>query len=98
MGNRGDHLVMNDFLGQLDSEKGPVECFGQTFPNADARREHFLNLLAEKLEDPAFRNQEGFPRSGGSPAAPDGLRKRFESFLNERCKGKATSKLRFVVE
>jgi hypothetical protein len=36
--------------------------------------------------------------SGGSPAAPDELRKRFESFLNERCKGKDTSKLRFVVE
>jgi len=36
--------------------------------------------------------------SGGSPAAPDELRKRFEAFLNERCKGKDTSKLRFVVE
>ena len=35
---------------------------------------------------------------GGSPATPDDLRKRFESFLNERCKGKDTSKLRFVVE
>jgi Family of unknown function (DUF6079) len=35
---------------------------------------------------------------GGSPAAPDDLRKRFESFLNERCKGKDASKLRFVVE
>ena len=36
--------------------------------------------------------------SGGSPAAPEELRKRFESFLNERCRGKDTSKLRFVVE
>ena len=36
--------------------------------------------------------------SGGSPAAPDELRKRFEKFLAERCKGKDTSKLRFVVE
>jgi hypothetical protein len=36
--------------------------------------------------------------SGGSPAAPEELRKRFEVFLNERCKGKDTSKLRFVVE
>jgi hypothetical protein len=35
---------------------------------------------------------------GGSPAAPDELRKRFEAFLNDRCKGKDTSKLRFVVE
>lgn len=36
--------------------------------------------------------------SGGSPATPDDLRKRFEVFLNERCKGKDASKLRFVVE
>lgn len=36
--------------------------------------------------------------TGGSPATPEELRKRFESFLNERCKGKDASKLRFVVE
>ena len=36
--------------------------------------------------------------SGGSPATPDDLRKRFELFLNERCKGKDTGKLRFVIE
>ncbi len=35
---------------------------------------------------------------GGSPATPDDLRKRFEAFLNQRCKGKDASKLRFVVE
>ena len=35
---------------------------------------------------------------GGSPATPEDLRKRFESFLNDRCKGKDTAKLRFVVE
>ena len=35
---------------------------------------------------------------GGSPATPDDLRKRFRTFLNDRCKGKYTSKLRFVVE
>ena len=32
------------------------------FESDDARREHFLNLLAEKLKDPAFRDQEGFPQ------------------------------------
>lgn len=46
---------------------GPVECLGQTFASDDARRAHFLTLLAEKLEDPAFRKQEGFPK--GSDAA-----------------------------
>lgn len=35
---------------------------------------------------------------GGSPATPEDLRKRFESFLTDRCKGKDTTKLRFVVE
>lgn len=41
---------------------GPVECLGMTFPNDDARREHFLKLLAEKLKEPEFRTQEGFPQ------------------------------------
>ncbi|MBJ2153006.1 DNA methyltransferase [Paracoccus sp. IB05] len=40
---------------------GPVECLGMTFPSDDARREHFLKLLAEKLKEPEFRAQEGFP-------------------------------------
>lgn len=35
---------------------------------------------------------------GGSPAMPEDLRKRFESFLNDRCKGRDATKLRFVVE
>lgn len=35
---------------------------------------------------------------GGSPATPDDLRKRFETFLHDRCKGKDASMLRFVVE
>lgn len=41
---------------------GPVECLGMAFPSDDARREHFQKLLAEKLQDPAFRAQEGFPK------------------------------------
>lgn len=54
---------MNDQL-KMDSGKtgGTVECLGMTFPCEDARREHFVGLLAEKLRDPAFRNQEGFPQ------------------------------------
>lgn len=40
----------------------PVECLGQTFPSDQARRDHFLKLLAEKLKDPEFRKQEGFPQ------------------------------------
>lgn len=35
---------------------------------------------------------------GGSPATTDELRKRFDAFLSERCKGKESSKLRFIIE
>ena len=54
---------MNDLLQtNKPSAGGSVECLGMTFPSDDARREHFLKLLAEKLHDPNFRNQEGFPQ------------------------------------
>jgi DNA modification methylase len=53
---------MKDLLhGQKTGSTGPVECLGQTFSSEQARREHFLKLLAEKLKDPAFRKIEGFP-------------------------------------
>jgi len=53
---------MNDLLdGQSPDGSGPVECLGQTFTSDRVRREHFLRRLAEKLKDPAFRMQKGFP-------------------------------------
>ena len=59
---------MNELLKNPRSgNSGPVECLGQTFASDDARREHFLELLAEKLQDPEFRKQEGFPK--GTDAA-----------------------------
>jgi len=45
-----------------DDQSNEVECLGLTFPSDDARRDHFLALLAEKLQDPAFLAQEGFPK------------------------------------
>ena len=54
---------MNDLLhSQNNSDGAAVECLGQTFPDDKARREHFLKLLAEKLKNPEFRKQEGFPQ------------------------------------
>lgn len=54
---------MNDFFHNKDTrQSGSVECLGQNFPSDQARREHFLKLLAEKLRDPAFRKQDGFPK------------------------------------
>lgn len=49
-------------LGRNAKDSGSVECLGQTFSSNQARREHFLELLAEKLKDPAFRKQDGFPQ------------------------------------
>jgi DNA modification methylase len=52
---------MNDLFQGQTAESGPVECLGQTFPSDQARREHYLKLLAEKLKDPEFHKIEGFP-------------------------------------
>lgn len=53
---------MNDLLhNQKVTAATPVECLGQTFPSDQARREHFLMFLREKLKDPEFRKIEGFP-------------------------------------
>jgi 16S rRNA G966 N2-methylase RsmD/DNA-directed RNA polymerase subunit RPC12/RpoP len=43
-------------------KQGPVECLGTTFENDNARRAYFTERLREKLQDPAFRKIEGFPR------------------------------------
>lgn len=53
---------MSDLFQNHAAKSGPVECLGQTFPSDEARREHYLNLLAEKLKDPEFRKIEGFPQ------------------------------------
>ena len=47
---------------ELETPRGQqVECLGRVFPDDNARREHFLNALREKLQDPDFRKTEGFP-------------------------------------
>jgi hypothetical protein len=38
-----------------------VECLGLTFPNDEARRNHFMEKLRAKLKEPGFREIEGFP-------------------------------------
>ena len=54
-------MLSQPSLNLSAQESGPVECLGQTFPSDDARREHYLKMLAEKLKDPEFRKIEGFP-------------------------------------
>jgi DNA modification methylase len=53
---------MNDLFKSRPDNSGAVECLGALFPSEQARRKHFLKLLAEKLRDPAFREMEGFPK------------------------------------
>jgi DNA modification methylase len=50
-----------DNPNQLELQDGPVECLGKTFANDQVRRDYYLAILAEKLEDPEFRKTEGFP-------------------------------------
>jgi len=52
---------MNDLFRNQPRATGLVDCLGQTFSSDEDRREHFLNLLREKLKDPEFRKIEGFP-------------------------------------
>ena len=52
---------MSDLFQNQAAKSGPVACLGQTFQDDEARREHYLKLLAEKLKDPVFRKIEGFP-------------------------------------
>ncbi len=45
----------------VTSNQKPVTCLGIEFPNDEARRQHFTELLRERLQDPEFRTIEGFP-------------------------------------
>lgn len=53
---------MSTLFKSTKGDNAPVECLGLSFPNDQARRDHFLKLLAEKLKDPEFRKQDGFPQ------------------------------------
>ncbi|EGU39458.1 DNA methyltransferase [Vibrio scophthalmi] len=56
--------MKQDNLFDIEGENkapGPVDCLGMTFESDEARRNHFTELLREKLKDPEFRAIEGFP-------------------------------------
>ncbi len=52
---------MNDLFKSHKEADEPVQCLGITFQTDEARREHFLRILGEKLKEPSFRQIEGFP-------------------------------------
>jgi len=47
----------------LETQKpsGPMVCLGITFENDEERRKHFTEKLREKLQNPEFRQNDGFP-------------------------------------
>ena len=56
-GGRSGELFVRESAAQYGT--GPVTCLGMTFESEDARREHFLELLREKL--PELRKRPDFP-------------------------------------
>jgi DNA modification methylase len=56
------NMFEKSYEEELEAKRSQkVECLGMTFENDNARREHFLGILREKLKDPKFRKIEGFP-------------------------------------
>ncbi len=53
--------LFNSQLETRNSKPQPVTCLGIEYPSDEARREHFTNLLRDRLRDPEFRKIEGFP-------------------------------------
>lgn len=49
------------FDEEMVSNSSTVTCLGKSFPDDEARRAYYTELLAQKLRDPEFRKIEGFP-------------------------------------
>jgi hypothetical protein len=56
-----DKQLELDLKIKESKQDGPVTCLGLEFPDNEARRAHFTELLREKLKEPEFREIEGFP-------------------------------------
>ncbi len=93
-----------DSLGLLPpASKKLIDAFLASRKLPDPMTSEFANAVQEALsglEKIAVKGDEIKQAllRGGSPATPDDLRKRFDTFMNERCKGKDSTKLRFVIE
>jgi hypothetical protein len=91
-------------LGLLPpASKKLIDAFLASRKLPDPMTAEFANAVQEALsglEKIAVKGDEIKQAllQGGSPATPDDLRKRFDTFMNERCKGKDATKLRFVIE
>lgn len=79
-------IVAND----RDGLRGEEDASGFS----DARIRRGSRSIVGSREDQRNERRHQGATLGGSPATPDDLRKRFETLLIDRCKGKDTTKLR----
>lgn len=101
--NLGDPIIQSNFDLLKRSSRAIVSGFANTRTLPDMVTPEFIAAVQEALSELEKITVTGEDikqalLQGGSPATPEDLRKRFEGFLNDRCKGKDTTKLRFVVE
>ena len=101
--NLEDPIIQSNFELLKPSSRKIVSGFAETGTLPDMVTPEFIAAVQEALSglERITVTDEEIKQAllqGGSPATPEDLRKRFEGFLNDRCKGKDTTKLRFVVE
>lgn len=101
--NLEDPIIQSNFELLKEGSRKIVTGFVDTKSLPDPVTPEFINAVQEALSglDKVVVSGGDIRQAllqGGSPATPEDLRKRFEAFLTDRCKGKDTTKLRFVVE
>lgn len=101
--NLDDPIIQENFDLLKHAARGIVNGFISSKALPEPVTAEFVAAVQEALSGLEKINVSGEDirqalLQGGSPATPEDLRKRFEAFLNGRCKGKDTTKLRFVVE
>ena len=101
--NLEDPIIQSNFELLKDSSRKIVTGFAESGTLPDMVTPEFIAAVQEALSglEKITVTSEDIKQAllqGGSPATPEDLRKRFEALLNDRCKGKDTTKLRFVVE
>jgi hypothetical protein len=101
--NLEDPIIQSNFELLKNSSRKIVSGFAQSRTLPEIVTPEFISAVQEALSalEKISVTGEDIRQAllqGGSPATPEDLRKRFEALLNDRCKGKDTTKLRFVVE
>ena len=101
--NLEDPIIQSNFELLKEGSRKIVTGFVDAKSLPDPVTPEFINAVQEALSglDKVVVSGGDIRQAllqGGSPATPEDLRRRFEAFLTDRCKGKDTTKLRFVVE